>query len=350
MTVCAFIHPAGLPTLITDCVVTNGAAPHETTPSKINGANIRTGLQFKDMVSKRIFLSDHSVISFAGNAADIILAARDLVLGSSKFDAARPMRSAGDIINQQMRYGRDVQALGFDASPTNDYVNIVAPSNAIKINTKHFNECYFIGSGANDLAKLVQDFDTYVLHNPAGFHGQFRLAYAREALYGLLGALNGAKLNFSDEVGHQRSWGGYLEAWTFHIGRQSFVTMPSFMNASGLMTSPRTEPFLKTTAYVQTPVASFVMSNVTTERRDETYIFLIRTFDDYFAGRSVNFTIPASRRIDRLTLSYGNGSGRLGHRTLDPNERSDCAVEVVAGRPTYEISPALLAELSAEMV
>ena len=52
--------------------------------------------------------------------------------------------------------------VGFDAFNGLRPVNIVAANTGVRVKTENFNECYFVGSGAHELANLVSQFDEHI--------------------------------------------------------------------------------------------------------------------------------------------------------------------------------------------
>ena len=153
---------------------------------------------------------------------------------------------------------------------------------------------------------------------------------------GLLGAINGAKLNFSAEIGTQHSWGGFLEPTTFNSTSQGFIRSPSWMFVSSW--EHKSGPVNKINTYVQTPVCSYLNSTLGNSKWQRTYHFLMTPFEYVFNPVEIVMNLPERRRVDRLTLSFSTKRGQPVHRTLDNLERQRCVVEMINGSPDYDLS------------
>lgn len=220
MTLCAFIHPPGFPTLITDLIVSREGVENVITPSNIGLIGVDNTYKPVTLVRKSLYLDDGpSLFGFAGDADAISDFQRFLPLTyRTRESGTRPMRHAGDIAN---RFNEDfgklaISLIGFSRQEaTVGYkVNILAGAVKSAIKTHFFNEVYAIGTGADEFLDLVRRFDNDLVSSNLVDAGP------TDNLIGLLGALNSHKI-FNDSPGILgNTWGGYLEAATLADGHK----------------------------------------------------------------------------------------------------------------------------------
>lgn len=214
MTMCLFFHPDQIPSILTDCIVTNTVDAVGLTPSSlIPGMNGHEG-HLSRLVSKYFFLDEHSVVGFSGNVQSIRKLAEFFPVHLKiRPDGMRPMRRAGDVVdefNSTLPPKDQVRLVGFSVVEVEERpaANVVAPRD-FTTNTAYFNECFAVGTGAEFIIGKVREFDQNLISGPA--KDSISLAKA----IGLVGALNSIKI-FSDGADSMsQTWGGYLQ-WTYY--------------------------------------------------------------------------------------------------------------------------------------
>ena len=207
MTLCAFVHPPGAPTILTDVLVT-------TSSTKTAGQTSVTPIEKLSRKSISI-KSKCAIFGFAGDVARI----RDFAdylpqrLQSAPSDM-RPMRWIGNEVNdfnegigQRLGGPRAISVLGFccEPAPAPSVVNLLQGLQRKSVATANFNECFAIGSGADRFLTMLHRFDNQMNIENSAY----------ENLLYLTGVLNADKF-FCDGPRDPKwtTWGGYLEAST----------------------------------------------------------------------------------------------------------------------------------------
>jgi len=223
MTVCAIVHPDGLPTLLSDVLVSI-VGQKLTTPSQL-GWNQGKSEELSPLMRKSFVLPQQTAaFAFSGSVERILQFTENFPLQfqNRSQGEASPMEVAGvivDAFNSDNAWPNPsdddrIGLLGFCRSESDGKlgINLVRDLSKQSIQTKYFKGVSAIGSGAGAVLNDIAIFDDQIDQNIALSDDVFTTSESR--LNGLLGALN-AKMLFvrmGDLVSD--TWGGYIEATT----------------------------------------------------------------------------------------------------------------------------------------
>lgn len=227
MTMNIFLHPEGIPTLFSDCLVTHSKTGQDHPIDNF------------DLWSKILVTTDPKFFfAFAGEGDAIKDFAHQLpALVKQSGEHVRPARYIGDCANQfneNYNFGKPdeekttpLSVLGF----TDVFVegqlatNIVYGAKRWSLETKYFNEVFANGSGAQDILGIIEEHDNGLIEAPEGV-----TASRFQMLRGLWGRIN-AQCFFSFQGARKTKnrWGLFVEAVCRSPEEPGFFCFPSLL-------------------------------------------------------------------------------------------------------------------------
>lgn len=209
MTACAFLHPPGLPTAISDLII-GYPGKSGLEPSSVAVSFPIQNRELSILCRKTIeFRSNGTILSFAGDVKHIRKVIAGLEPELEKIDPNRPMRDIGDMINEYLRLqdlGSAVSAVGFSPFPDRHGINALFGYKGRRVSTKFFNEISVSGTGSDWLEKTIVEGDANIAEN---FPSESK---SITKIIGILGYINSkAAFSLAEET-DDRSFGGYFEA------------------------------------------------------------------------------------------------------------------------------------------
>jgi hypothetical protein len=214
VTACAYIHPEGLPTVISDLVISSHAKAKterpQITPTNIfieSASQNRVELTRKTLVLGKLPL----ILAFAGDVHGIKRFLGDLKPELNSLNAERPMQRIGEFANgfiDQNRVGLSV--IGF--CPGERGFNVQSGFENLYFETKNLNGSVVSGSGARWLKTQILEADRNLQNSDWQSSALASIHHAR--LVGIVGMINSKSIFQTQTLKGDNSFGGYFESTT----------------------------------------------------------------------------------------------------------------------------------------
>lgn len=319
MTLCAYIHPNGYPTILSDLLVTNDDKKLRLDPSNLTTVNFGDYKGIALLMRKVFHLKEqNSIFAMAGEVQAIMDFREYFPLQyKERMIPGRPMRTAGDIAND---FNSDTGRLAISLTGLSRIdeeriynVKILAGAVPTKFKTKNFNECFSDGSGAHEGANLISYVDQLIRPEKTP---------SIAALSLMLGIINSIKIFSKTEDVNKDSWGGYIENTTMIrdgelLPRLSWSHLCYFVDAVAGRRSAALGP--KQVHYNPSGIFPAVGLLTRNEHGGTSVVQLpIRDSFDFSPIPNLNLDHWLDFIPDRVTVCFFHQDGRKMYRTFSP--------------------------------
>lgn len=229
MTVGLYIN-APVPIVISDCLALPVKAGKQVfSPSNIEHFDGVNG-ELAELVSKFGQFDDQTIITFSGRSDDIGEFTNYFPQKWKDRDQnLRPMEflKKTDSDLRAVRPGWNCSVLGASVMPITKtdkrclVNNYASKGPDWKFPTRHFGDCYAIGSGSGALRSLLENADENIENGAVT---------GVETIFQLIGALNGKSLYFQNVDVEKQTWGGLMQAQIYINAERKWFRTPNWFH------------------------------------------------------------------------------------------------------------------------